>query len=96
MVNPFVGASREDLEKWLRAAQRELATGKVESAWTGGDTSSSKYVFADLDPRRRIELILQELNRMWPDAYPNATSKKVTRTRMRFNTYHPAPGNGIY
>lgn len=79
----FVGATESELEQWLEWVNDEIATGKVNSAWSAGDTNASKWVDLSLPPMRRRAMILNDLSILNPTDYPprNFASIKVTRPR---------------
>lgn len=80
-LNLFIGISRDQLERWLRDAQADLAAGKTLSSYGTGDTNASKQV--QMDIRQRIAEILNALNAIDSTAYPAAQTKRVTRTQIR-------------
>lgn len=80
--NAFIGWTREDLETELRAAQEDLASGKVGTKTTAGDVSSESRTEASAI--ERVKLLLRALNRIDPDAYPIDQITAIDRTRATF------------
>jgi len=81
-MNPFFGATRANLEQWRAEAQQQLAGGTSITGWNEGDAGATHSV--QLSPERRVELILKELNRRWPNDYPARDVRRVHRTVQEF------------
>ena len=74
-INYFVGWDQQDLETELRAAQEELAAGKATIETGSADVRVRSQVENSLTSR--IEMLLQALNRLDPEAYP---ADQISRT----------------
>ena len=72
------------LVKWLQWVELEIATGKVNQAWTDADASATKWIDMTLPPERRRDLILNDLGILDPANYPPRETVRVTRTVSRF------------
>ena len=79
-INPFIGVTQAQLERWLADAQADLAAGKTLSSYGSGDVSGSKLI--QMTPLQRIEKLLYALYLLDPTTYPLASIKRVTRTRV--------------
>lgn len=77
-------AAIAQLVKWLRWAEEEIATGKVNQAWNDGDASATKWIDQTLPPERRRDLILNDLGILDPTNYPPRETARITRTVSRF------------
>ncbi len=82
-LNYFIGWSQGDLEAELRAAQEDLAAGKVLTQNRAGEAGSSSQV--DQSAQQRIQLILKALNLLDPETYPLDQVTAVTTTRACFS-----------
>jgi len=69
--NPFIGWTQADLETQLRAAQEELAAGKMLTSNSVGDTSFTAEREGSII--KRIEQIYRALNVLDSDTYPLAS-----------------------
>lgn len=74
----FPGWSVERLEQKLDQVLEDLASGKVTTSWSAGDTSTGKQIVRSLE-QVRSEL-LNDLSILAPDQYPAADFKRVTVT----------------
>ena len=80
--NPFIGQDQAWLEKALKQAQDELATGKSSISGAIEGVSWSKIM--TIGPTQRIAMILGILSRMDPVKYPAADVQLPTRTIMTY------------
>lgn len=83
--NPFFGCSRDKLEAWHDQAMEEAATGKILTSWGASDASGGSTLAAGLTVEKRLEYLKAELNRQFPDDYPNTGNRRVKRTQVQVN-----------
>ena len=74
----FPGWSVQRLELKLDQVLEDLASGKVTTSWSAGDTSSSKQITRSLEQVR--DELLNDLTILDPDKYPAAEVRRVTVT----------------
>lgn len=82
-VNYFVGWSQSDLERELRSAQEDLASGKSTIAAGAGGASTSSRVEKSCEDR--IRMILKALSAIAPEAYPPEDISPANETRIAFS-----------
>jgi hypothetical protein len=80
-VRYFKGRTQAWLESELRSAQEELAAGRVTTSVSAGDTETEETI--EVNVKERIELLLEELNRLDPVTYPSSMLA-VRRTTPRY------------
>lgn len=80
--NPFIGRDQKWLEDRLREAQDELGSGMSAISGSLGEVSFGNVM--TMGPMKRVELILAELNRIDPVAYPIDSVSVPTRTVMSY------------
>lgn len=80
----FVGATQAQLETWLEWVNEEMATGKVNSGWSAGDTNASKWIDLSLPPLTRRSMILNDLSILAPATYDPQDLAPIKRTRPRY------------
>lgn len=76
----FPGATLAQLREWLQWVNEEIATGKVNDAWSSGDASGHKMLDNNLPAERRRDLILNDLSILDPVNYPRADYAPIKRT----------------
>ena len=79
-MDPFLGASKSQLEVWLTIAQEDYAAGKTLSEAGAGDANARNLV--QMTPLQRIERLLAKLHLIDPSNYPAADIQRVTRTKI--------------
>lgn len=80
----FVRATQVQLEQWLEWVEEEIATGKVNSGWSAGDTNANKWIDLSLPPMTRREMILNDLSIIDPTTYDAQDLAPIKRTRPRY------------
>jgi hypothetical protein len=80
--NAFLGWSREDLERELRAAQEDYAAGKATTKVGAGDASTESRT--EVSTIERIKVLYKALNAMAPADYPIDQITATDRTRAVF------------
>lgn len=80
-MNVFTGISQTQLEVWLAATQKELATGKtlVKTDIDGVSTEAQ----INTPARTRLRMILKALNALDPTKYPIKDVRRINRTQAR-------------